>query len=142
MERVIRRFWHILRAQEDGQSVLEFALVLPLFLGLVMALITTALVVYSYILVVNGANQGARVGALEYGIKSANAREKSAEAVEKVLRDGLKPGTYSVAVVNSGDFVSVQVRYNFKVNLPFAEKLLERGSVPVKYTATYKIEKW
>lgn len=142
MEKLGGNFWHRLRANEEGQSVVEFALVLPLFLGLVMALITTALVVYSYILVVSGANQGARVGALEYGIKAANAREKSVEAVEKVLRDGFKPGTYTIVIVPGGDFVSVRVQHNFKVNLPFAEKLLERGSVPIKYTATYKLEKW
>lgn len=134
-------FWNKLRTQENGQSVVELALVLPLFLGFVMASITTSLVIYSYILIVSGANQGARVGALEYGTKAVNAREKSIQAVEKVIRGGFKPGTYQILVEEEGDFINVRVQHNFKVNLPFAEKILERGSIPIKYTATYKLEK-
>lgn len=135
-------YWFKLRAQEEGQSVVEFALVLPFFLALVMASITAVLVVYSYILVVSGANQGAREGALEYGINASNARDRTVQAVENVLKVGMKPGTYDIFVINRGDFISVRVEHNLRVNLPFAEKFLERGSVPIKYTATYKIEKW
>jgi Flp pilus assembly protein TadG len=52
--------------KENGQAVVEFALVLPLFLLLIFAIIEFGWVFYNYISVENAARNAARIACVEY----------------------------------------------------------------------------
>ncbi|MEP6871684.1 MAG: TadE/TadG family type IV pilus assembly protein [Anaerolineaceae bacterium] len=54
-----------LRATETGQSLVEFAMVLPLFLVLLFGLVDFGRAFYSWILITNAAREGARAGAVQ-----------------------------------------------------------------------------
>ena len=58
---VLRR----IRATETGQSLVEFAMVLPLFLVLLFGLVDFGRAFYSWIVITNGAREGARAGAVQ-----------------------------------------------------------------------------
>ncbi len=57
---------HNLIKQEDGQDLIEFALVLPLFLLLVCGIIDFGWLFYNYISVENAARNAARIACVEY----------------------------------------------------------------------------
>jgi hypothetical protein len=52
------------RPREQGQSLLEFALVIPIFLVLVLGIIDFGLGLRAWISITNAAREGARVGAV------------------------------------------------------------------------------
>ena len=52
--------------EESGQAIVEFALVLPLFLLLVMGIIDFGWLFYNYIAVENSARNAARIACVEY----------------------------------------------------------------------------
>ena len=54
------------RKKESGQAVVEFAIVLPLFLLLVMGIIDFGWLFYNYISVENAARNAARIACVEY----------------------------------------------------------------------------
>ena len=56
-----RRF----RATETGQSLVEFAMVLPLFLVLLFSLVDFGRAFYSWMIITNAAREGARAGAVQ-----------------------------------------------------------------------------
>lgn len=56
-----RRF----RTTETGQSLVEFAMVLPLFLILLFSLVDFGRAFYSWMIITNAAREGARAGAVQ-----------------------------------------------------------------------------
>ena len=54
-----------IRATETGQSLVEFAMVLPLFLVLLFALVDFGRAFYSWMVITNAAREGARAGAVQ-----------------------------------------------------------------------------
>ncbi|MEP7216672.1 MAG: TadE family protein [Anaerolineaceae bacterium] len=54
-----------LRSTETGQSLVEFAMVLPLFLVLLFGLVDFGRAFYSWMLITNAAREGARTGAVQ-----------------------------------------------------------------------------
>ena len=54
-----------IRATETGQSLVEFAMVLPLFLVLLFGLVDFGRAFYSWMVITNGAREGARAGAVQ-----------------------------------------------------------------------------
>ena len=54
-----------IRATEAGQSLVEFAMVLPLFLVLMFALVDFGRAFYGWMIITNGAREGARAGAVQ-----------------------------------------------------------------------------
>lgn len=58
------------RRRSRGQSLVEFALILPVFLLLVAGMTDFGMGLYSYMTVINAARDGARVGSLACGTAS------------------------------------------------------------------------
>ena len=63
--RGVRKAVRSIRATETGQSLVEFAMVLPLFLVLLFGLVDFGRAFYSWILITNAAREGARTGAVQ-----------------------------------------------------------------------------
>ena len=102
---------------ERGQSLAELALVLPIFLILVFAIVDFGMGFHAWITVTNSAREGARVGAV---------RADSA-TIEDRVRDtssSLDQAKLSVAVTNAqgdpGESVIVDVDYSYDLITPLA----------------------
>jgi Flp pilus assembly protein TadG len=114
--------------RERGQALIEFALVLPLFLLLLLGIVQMGTVFRDYVALTDATRVGARQAAVAMSIQPESARvpaivartEKAAVnlnknlmtvAVEPVMIDGVTPGWEQ-----SGD-VTVRATYPFKINI-------------------------
>jgi Flp pilus assembly protein TadG len=104
---------------EKGQSLAEFALLVPIFLILVFAIVDFGMGFYSWITVTNAAREGARLGAVE------SATEQ--QIVDRVHQTSDLPDEatkMTVSVTNAqgqpGESVVVQVGYEYDLITPLA----------------------
>lgn len=116
------------RERERGQALVEFALVLPLFLLLLLGIVQFGTVFRDYIALTDATRVGARQAAVARSIQPESNRvpnivartqkaavnldtSKMTIAVQPVMLDGVTPGWEQ-----AGD-VTVSATYPFKVNL-------------------------
>ena len=114
--------------RERGQSMVEMALVLPLFLVIVMATVDFGWALRSYIVVTNAAREGARdgvVGASEADIK-ATVVDKSSGLLNA------SDVTVTNAQTEPGTELTVSVDYDYHYISPLGPllNLLSGGAVP------------
>ena len=94
-----------------GASALEFALVLPLLLLVVLGGLDWGYYFFAEQIVVNAAREGARAGSLE-ALDDAVARAEAEAAARSFLgRGGLDAAGATVSVVLTADSVSLQIVY-------------------------------
>jgi Flp pilus assembly protein TadG len=111
--------------RRDGQAVVEFALVLPVFILLVFGAIEFGRAYYDLHLLTNAAREGARRGSLPNQLET-----DVSDAVQDFLESVGLGGSWSTSVTvtdpegteraglseaQEGDQVSVTVSYNFQV---------------------------
>jgi Flp pilus assembly protein TadG len=113
---------------QDGQALVEFALVIPVFLLLVMGIIQFGFVFKDYIALTDATRVGARQASVARSIQPPEARVASVVArVERaavnldtskltVTVEPLNPANNMPEWVAAGD-VTVKASYPFKVNL-------------------------
>ena len=123
MVAILKRLTGRLRKREDGQSLVEFALVLPIFLLVLFAIVDFGMAFHAWITVTNSAREGARIGVVH----------ASAAAIEQRVRDTagtLNQDNLSVSVSNAddqggqpGESVVVDVSYSYSLMTPLADLL-------------------
>ncbi len=115
------------RRGEWGQSLVEFALVLPLFLVLLLGTIDFGWALRAYITATNAAREGARLG-----VTGASAADITLRTEERA--NGLSPLTITVdgAAGQSGSSVTVRVTYDYDYITPIGGLLsgLSMGTLP------------
>ena len=126
---ILKRLAGRRRRAEGGQSLVEFVLVVPIFLLVLFAIVDFGMAFHAWITVTNSAREGARVGAV---------RATSAE-IEQRVRDtatSLEQADLSVAVTNAegqpGGSVVVDVSYSYSLMTPLADllNLVSGGAIP------------
>ena len=95
--------------RERGQATVEFALILPLVIFLILAVLQTALIVRDYVGVVHAAREAVRAASVDRDPQAAT------KAARRVLRDarvivGARPAV--------GNPIRVEVTYTSPTNLP------------------------
>jgi len=110
------------KKREDGQAMTEFALVAPVLIMLAMGILFLGYFVYSHIIVVSAANQGARAGSALSADPDVAPYEVATTArttAESTLSNGLNI-SYGQVDVQMGRDVSVSVNYEFQfaISLP------------------------
>ncbi len=95
---------------ERGQSLVEYALILPLLLLLLVAIMEFGLVALDYATLSNAAREGARAAAVVSTTDTA-ARDAAVAAAEHAATT-LNEDDLSVTVTVSTDTVQVQVEYD------------------------------
>jgi Flp pilus assembly protein TadG len=111
------------RKREDGQSLVEFALVVPIFLLVLFAIVDFGMAFHAWITVTNSAREGARLASVH----------APAAAVEQRVRDtatSLDDANLHVTVTNAddqggqpGESVVVDVTYDYSLMTPLANLL-------------------
>lgn len=116
--RVIRR----LRKTEAGQALVEFTLILPIFLLLLFAIVDFGRGFYTWVLVTNAAREGARVGAVQSDSATINTRIYDSFCDNYPSSCGLDPTKLSITKTNvqgsRGTPVEIDLSYNFQFVTP------------------------
>ena len=116
------------RRRNEGQSLVEFALVFPIFILLLAGIIDFGLGLYSYNTIINAAREGARLGVTNCTATNCAA---AVQARTVANSNGLLAGgnvTVSCATAagaaeactasKAGDSVNVQVNYQYRMIWP------------------------
>jgi Flp pilus assembly pilin Flp len=105
-------------ADDDGQAAVELALVLPLLVLLLLAMVQVGLVIRDQVLLTHAAREAAREAAVDPAPPGIRRAALSAGPLE--------PGRLSVAMVAGPDEgrVGVQLRYASATDLPLVGPLL------------------
>jgi len=98
-------------SRSDGAGAVEFALVLPLLLLLVMGGMDWGYYFYCEQVTVNAAREGARAGSLQAANDEAAHADAASFAAAYLSRGGLDASTADVAVALDADSVTVTVTY-------------------------------
>ena len=105
---------------ERGQAVAEFALIIPIFLLLVFAIVDFGMGFHAWITVTNSAREGARLGAV-----GGSQTEIENEVYD--TSSSLDPDQMSVLVTNAegnpGESVVVDVEYDYQLITPLSSIL-------------------
>lgn len=126
----------------DGQAVLETALVMPIILLLIMGGITLGILIFSQIVVTISASNGARVGGSIWHDESLTEMEKKEQIknaalgmVEKSLA-----GDQRRYLINEKDgMLEVTVEYDFFASLPFSDHIFDNNTITIDSTAYYYV---
>jgi len=117
--------------REDGQSLVEFAMVVPIFLLVLFAIVDFGMAFHAWITVTNSAREGARIGAVHAPVAT----------IEQRVRDtatALDADNLSVTVTNAddqggqpGESVVVDVSYDYSLMTPLANlfNLVSGGAI-------------
>lgn len=124
-----------------GQSLVEFALILPLLLFLIMGIIQFGLILSGYVTVSNAAREGARVGIIE---------KDDLKVLAKVTQAFDSSATLSSPIVNitfpdggsytNGKPVSVEVTGQVAIVVPLMDTIFGGPSFEVSRTAVMRVE--
>jgi len=125
------------RRRTRGQSLVEFALVVPIFLLLLCGILDFGVVLYSRMTVINAARDAARVATLMAGESVGSITSKAQDTANNAA-GGLDIST-DVDCQNSckaGNFVTVTVSHDHRVFFP----LLFGTSIPMSSTVRMVME--
>ena len=121
MLKLIRRRTEKGQRDEKGQALVEFALLVPIFLMLLFAIVDFGMGFHSWITVTNSAREGARLGAVHA------TTEKIIERVEDTTTLINEDTNMEVFVTNAadaggqpGESVVVKVDYDYDLITPLA----------------------
>ena len=113
--------------RREGQSLVEFAVTLPVFLLLLAGIVDFGMGLYSQMTIINASREGARLGIVELSVATTPGEIAAAKAkiVTKVSQaaNGLDVDTTVTCVPVAcapGDPVIVQVDYQYRMLWPLA----------------------
>lgn len=142
------------RSEGRGQALVEFALILPILVLVLLGILDLGRAVYAYSTLNNTAREGARVAIVDQTV--AHIREHAAEHavaldvpeaaidVEFVSADGTSPCTYLTDGDASNDafvatcLVVVSVPYDYSATTPFLGNLV--GTISMVGESTMRVE--
>ncbi len=131
---------------ESGQDLVEYALVLPLFLLLMFSTIEFGFLFFQYTMVVNAAREGARTGiVVDTTACGRDCLEDRIEAAVRSKMTSVDPHKVEVTslwpTVNYQPLVQVTVRYQTGfITGALIEEMGGNGSVTLASTATMQRE--
>lgn len=125
-----------LRRQEQGQSLVEFGLAMPVIMALLLFIISCGQLFSAQLVLINASREAARVGAVG---STADSIEKT--AIAYMENAGLTPEQVEVQIKNaaakSGESVNVKTIYKLSLMVPIPGL---PNPVPLSTQATMRIE--
>lgn len=145
------------RRRDRGQSLVEFALVFPLFMLIIFGIVDAGRLIYTYNTVANAARDGARVAIVNQSTSGSDTCDTTSAtawstgcAIESGLGLGLQPADIVVEYRNPTDtaacatpiigcIAAVEVTGTYQPLTPVIGQLI--GVVPVTSTSKMAIER-
>ena len=125
------------RGRDAGQSLVEFAVILPLFLTILLGAVEFGRGFQSWLTLSNAAATGARTAAVGQTAAEVEAATRNAAVT-------LDQGALTVQVTNAegptGEPVTVHVEYTMTMMTPFFAPLVPGGVIPLEAEATQRLE--
>jgi hypothetical protein len=123
------------RRKERGQELVEYALILPIMMLILMSILDLGRAVYYYSAIHNSAREGARYGIIN---------PEDPAGIEAVVRNKavvLNPTDLTVVIIlPDEDTVQVTVTYQFTAITPIAGILLGENVITLGSRAAMRIE--
>jgi len=115
-------FRHHIKKREDGQAMVEFAMVAPILLMLVLGIIQFGIVFNHYMTLTDAVRAGARQAAVSRTLPNpaATAEARVRSAASGTLSDAGNPAQLAVTVTSTfaqGSDVTVRATYPYSINL-------------------------
>lgn len=120
-----------------GQAMVEFALVLPILLLLLLGIMEFGLVFHEYLVVTHAAREGSRVATL--GGSDAEIMTTVSNAAASIDRGALST-TIVPAVRVRGNQVSVRVTNPVPIMTPLFSAIFPQNPFPVSGTSIMRVE--
>ncbi|GAU76344.1 TadE/TadG family type IV pilus assembly protein [Fusibacter sp. 3D3] len=124
---------------EKGQAVVEFAVVLPVLLLIILATITIGMMIYTQTLLVLASSQAARTASYVINDESYNDETKVTmikNAAYNILNNGINGTDRDVDIYLEGGLVSVKVSYKFRYIFPLTGEIFDKSEYNLSYTTT------
>ncbi|MCM3666350.1 pilus assembly protein [Mesobacillus subterraneus] len=127
-----------MRRDERGQSLVETALILPVFLLLLVGILDFGRIMYSYAHLHMAAQETVRMGGLGKNDTEITSFAKDYVQLQEVdqLKINISPGDSSR---DAGDYVTVKLEYPFQFFTPFVSSLFS-SSLSIKTESTIRVE--
>jgi Flp pilus assembly protein TadG len=123
---------------QKGQSLVEFAIILPFLLLLLMGILEFGIMLNSYLTIHNSAREGARLGIVagsNIEIKQLISNISPNLNTENIIVN-ITPSEVSR---KSGDTLTVEVIYNYQVTVPIISNIIH-NVVVLKAQTSMRIE--
>ncbi|RTE11206.1 TadE/TadG family type IV pilus assembly protein [Paenibacillus whitsoniae] len=129
---------------ERGQSVVEFAIIMPLILLIIMAMIYFGLFIFSKSVVLFSAHQGGREALnfrtdIQYSDLQKEQFIKNASLqVLQMLPPGASPPEVETLKNENTGLIKITVTYYFKLNIPFVSEFAGSNSHRIQSEVYYR----
>ncbi|HOJ10207.1 MAG TPA: pilus assembly protein [Clostridiales bacterium] len=124
---------------KKGQSLVEFAIILPLLLLVIMAIIEFGVMLNSYLTIHNAAREGARAG-----IAGSSSTEIQNLIISVSPGLDVKDLIINISPVDKsrkpGDALTVQIRYNYHLTVPVISRVFVNNVVILSAQVSMRIE--
>jgi hypothetical protein len=134
-------------APRRGQSLVEFALVLPVLVILLLGLLDLGRLFYAYVGVTGAAGEGAAHGAriardpdMDHGQLLIEVEARTIEASDGLVQ--IEEGTVEVApdeITESSDSITVTLTYDFELITPLVRRIVSGGVLSLRAVAVRDI---
>jgi Flp pilus assembly protein TadG len=128
-------------AQENGQSLVEFAITLVILLILLAGLVDTGRALFTYLALRESAEEGALFGSTDPSNTSAiEARARNSSDMVRGFDADVTVQVNVIGAACTGNAIKVTVTYaNFPITMPFLGTILGSQTIPISATATNTI---
>lgn len=114
LRRLLRRF----RETETGQALVEFTMILPLFVLLFMSMVEFGRAFHTWLLITNAAREGARIAAVQSDLSTVQTRIYDSFCANYPSQCNIDPSRVTITTANvqgsRGSMVQVDVAYDFQ----------------------------
>jgi Flp pilus assembly protein TadG len=122
-----------INSPKRGQTMVEFALILPIFIFLVVVIFDFGRAVYYYNAIHNAAREGARYGVIhpkdtDYSAIAARAKEYAIGLGLDNISVNVYPGPNELVGTVNNPTIKVTVTYCFEPVTPFVEMIVHQTS--------------
>lgn len=125
--------------QEKGQDLVEYALVLPVLLLLIAAIMWFAMLVFSKFTIANAAREGARTGIVYYETEEERITAMTSAVLDRALALGLT--TDNLDITYPGDrMLRVEVHYDYQLLSGLAQAVGIHNTVTLTTAVTMRME--
>ena len=123
--------------REDGQSMVEFAVLLPILLVILCGIVDFGWLFYNRIALTNSAREGARYAVVHYNASAAWEQDVKDEMLDGLV--GVDDPTITVRTM-PGDKIKVTVTASPRILTAFTSTILGKNTMEMTGECTMKIE--